>query len=98
MDVPHSVVYIQTHQMNFTIFISRSDKSAFVNLFIPTQIPEENQVSTTVTRLTTHFTCYLMSDLVVCKHHQEYGHTQHQVCGLGSDVIKQHKTKQNKIF
>ena len=30
-----------------------------------------------VTRLTAHLTCGLMSDLEICKHGNEYGHTLH---------------------
>ena len=31
--------------------------------------------SSVITRLTTHCTCGLMSDLVICKHRKEYGRT-----------------------
>ena len=37
----------------------------------------------------------LMSDLVICKHRNEYGHTWHWMSLLRPGVIKQHRTKRN---
>ena len=45
-----------------------------------------------ITRLTAHFMCGLMSDLVICKF-RKYGHTWHRMSLLRPGVIKQHKTK-----
>ena len=41
-------------------------------------------------RLTAHFMCGLMSDLVICKF-WKYGHTWHRMSLLRPGVIKQHK-------
>ena len=44
-----------------------------------------------ITSLTDQFTCGLMSDLVICKHIKEYGHTWHQMSLMRPGVIAQHK-------
>ena len=46
-----------------------------------------------ITRLTTHITCDLMSDLVICKHRKEYGLTWHRMSLLRPDVIEQNKSQ-----
>ena len=43
------------------------------------------------TRLTAHFMCGLMSDLVICKFRKKYSHTWHWMSLLRPGVIKQHK-------
>ena len=49
--------------------------------------------SSAITRLTAHFVCGLMSDLVICKRWKGYGHTWHQIPLLKPGVVKQHKTQ-----
>ena len=49
-----------------------------------------------ITRLTTHFMCGLMSDLLICKFIKTYGHTWHRMSLLRPGVIKPHKTKPNQ--
>ena len=45
-----------------------------------------------ITRLTAHFMCGLMSDLVICKF-KKYGHTWHRKSLLRPGVVKPHKPK-----
>ena len=64
--------------------------------YIPAQAPMEFQVAictadSAVTLMTAHFTCGLMSGLVICKHTKEYGHPGHEMSLLRSGVIEQHK-------
>ena len=47
--------------------------------------------SSAIIKLTAHFMCGLMSDLVTCKHRKEYGYTWHWMSFLRPGVIKQHK-------
>ena len=49
-----------------------------------------------ITRLTAHFMCGLMSDLLICKFIKTYGHTWHRMSLLRPGVIKPHKTKPNQ--
>ena len=51
-----------------------------------------------ITSLTAHFTCGVMSDLMICKHTKDYGHTSHQMSLLRPGVIKQHKLKLQPIM
>ena len=44
-----------------------------------------------ITRLTAHFMCGLMSDLLICTFNKKYGHTWHWMSLLRPDVINQHK-------
>ena len=46
-----------------------------------------------ITRLTTHFTCSLVSDLVICKQRKEYDHIWHRMSLLRPAVVKQRKLK-----
>ena len=39
-------------------------------------------------KLTTHYICGLISDLVICKHREEYGHTWHWMSLLRPSVLK----------
>ena len=50
-----------------------------------------------ITRLTVHYICGLVSDLVICKHREECGHTWHGMSFLRPGVIKQHKPNTNIV-
>ena len=55
------------------------------------KLAERFKLSLVITRLTAHFTCGLMSDLVICKCRKEYGHEWHQMSLLRPAVIKNKK-------
>ena len=46
-----------------------------------------------IIRLTAHFTCGLILDLVICKHTKLYGHRWHQISLLRPCVNRQHMYK-----
>ena len=50
-----------------------------------------------ITRLTAHFMCGLMSDLLICKFIETYGHTWHRMSLLRPGVIKPYETKPNHL-
>ena len=74
--------------------VDRWSSFFMLTLYIPTQTREEDWPYA-VTRMTAHFMCGLMSDLVICKCRQKmYGHTWHWMSLLRPGVIRQHKPNQ----
>ena len=69
----------------------RSDKVSMLMYTCSHKPLRKNSCSCAIPRLTAHFMCGLMSDLVVCKPWKEYGHTCHWMSLLRPCVIKQHK-------
>ena len=58
---------------------------------MPTETLRKIKWPPAITRLTVHFTCGLMSDLLISKHRKKYGHTWHWVSLLRPGVTSQHK-------
>ena len=80
---------------SFTTAFLRGSKASMLSHTYPYSIWGRlgDHQHSAITRLTDNFKCDLMSDLVICKHRKEYGHTQHWMSLLTPDVIKQQKTQ-----
>ena len=74
----------------------RGDKMSMSTHTHPHKPPWKNKWPSAIIRLTAHFMCGLMSDLVIFKHRKEHGRTQHRMSLLKPSVIKQHKP--NPLF